>query len=91
MIALGACGDVDFDFLPHLNRSQARGGHPFQRIGRLLAAQIVGAAERAEVQGGGRLNIVSECVPLPLRAESRSGGRMRSTKPPSCRRSESDA
>ena len=71
LIAFGAGGDVDFDFLPHLNRSRARAGHLFQRIGRLLAAQIAVAAERAEVEDGGRLEIRSECVRLPVRAESR--------------------
>ena len=70
LIAFGAGGDVDFDFLPHLNRSRARGGHLFQRIGRLLAAQIA-AAERAAVEDGGRLEIRSECLRLPARAESR--------------------
>ena len=71
LIAFGAGGDVDFDFLPHLNRSRARGGHLFQRIGRLLAAQIAVAAERAAVEDGGRLEIRSECLRLPVRAESR--------------------
>ncbi len=71
LIAFGAGGDVDFDFLPHLNRSRARGGHLFQRIGRLLAAQIAAAAERAEMEDGGRLEIRSECLRLPVRAESR--------------------
>ncbi len=71
LIAFGAGGDVDFDFLPHLNRSRARGGHLFQRIGRLLAAQIAAAAERAAVEDGGRLEIRSECLRLPVRAEHR--------------------
>lgn len=72
LIAFGAGGDVDFDFLPHLNRSRARGGHLFQRIGRLLAAQIATAAERAELEDGGRLEIRSECIRLPMRPEFRS-------------------
>lgn len=72
LVAFGAGGDVDFDFLPHLNRSRARGGHLFQRIGRLLAAQIATAAEPVELEDGGRLEIRSECVRLPVRAESRS-------------------
>ena len=72
LISFGAGGDVDFDFLPHLNRSRARAGHLFQRIGRLLAAQIAGAAERANVEDGARLDIGSECVRLPARSESRS-------------------
>ncbi len=69
LVAFGAGGDVDFDFLPHLNRSRARGGHLFQRIGRLLAAQIATAAERAEVADGGRLEVRSERVHLPTRTE----------------------
>ena len=73
LIAFGAGGDVDFDFLPHLNRSRARGGHPFQRSGRLLAAQIATAAECAEVEDQGCLEIRSECVRLPVRPEARSG------------------
>ena len=72
LIASGAGGDVDFDFLPGLNRSRGRGGHPFQRFGRLLAAQIATAAERAEVDDGGRLEIRSERLDLPVRPESRS-------------------
>ena len=72
LIAFGAGGDVDFDFLPHLNRSRARGVHPFQRFGRLLAAQIATAAERAEVDDGGCLEIRSERLDLPVRPESRS-------------------
>ncbi len=72
LIAFGAGGDVDFDFLPHLNRSRARGGDLFQRIGRLLAAQIATAAERAELEDGGRLEIRSECIRLPMRPEFRS-------------------
>ena len=71
LIAFGAGGDVDFDFLPHLNRSRARGGHLFQQIGRLLAAQIATAAERAELEDDGRLEVQSECVRIPLRADSR--------------------
>ena len=72
MIAFGAGGDVDFDFLPHLNRSRARGGHLFQRIGTLLAAHVAAVAERADMQDRGRLDIGSECVRLPVRSESRS-------------------
>ena len=70
MIAFGAGGDVDVDFLPHLNRSRARGGHSFQRIGRLLAAQIATVAERADVDDRGRLEVRSECVQLPVRVKS---------------------
>ena len=73
LIAFGAGGDVDFDFLPGLNRSRGRGGHPFQRSGRLLAAQIATAAECAEVEDQGCLEIRSECVRLPVRPEARSG------------------
>ena len=72
LIAFGAGGDVDFDFLPHLNRSRARRGHPFQRFGRLLAAQIATAAECAEVEDQGCLEIRSECVGLPVRPGARS-------------------
>ena len=72
LIAFGAGGDVDFDFLPHLNRSRARGGHAFQRFGRLLAAQIATAAECAEVEDQGWLEIRSECVGLPVRPGARS-------------------
>ena len=71
LIAFGAGGDVDFDFLPHLNRPRARGGHLFQRTGRLLAAQIATAAERTGVDDRGRLEVRSECVRLPARAEAR--------------------
>ena len=73
LVAFGAGGDVDFDFLPHLNRSRARRGHLLQRIGRLLAAQIATAVESAELEDGGRLEIRSECVRIPLRADSRPG------------------
>lgn len=72
LIAFGAGGDVDFDFLPHLNRSRARGGHLYQRIGRLLAAQIAAAAERADVDDGGGLDVRSECIRLPMRPEFHS-------------------
>ena len=72
MIAFGAGGDVDFDFLPHLNRSRTGAGHLFQRIGRLLAAQIAAVAERADMQDRGRLDIESECVRVLVRSELRS-------------------
>ena len=72
LVAFGAGGDVDFDFLPHLNRSRARGGHLFQRIGRLLTAQIATAAECADMDDRGRLEVRSECVSLPVQAVSRS-------------------
>ena len=72
LIAFGAGGDVDLDFLPHLNRSRARGGHLFQRIGRLLAAQIATVAERAEADDAACLDVRSECIRLPVRAEFHS-------------------
>ncbi|MDE0217843.1 MAG: AAC(3) family N-acetyltransferase [Spirochaetaceae bacterium] len=70
LIAFGAGGDVDFDFLPHLNRTRARGGHLFQRFGRLLGSQIATAAECADMDDGGCLETRSERVRLPVRAES---------------------
>ena len=90
LIAFGAGGDVDFDFLPHLNRSRARGGHLFQQIGRLLAAQIATAAERAELEDGGRLEIRSECVRIPLRADSRPESSHAGHEFARCRRSGSE-
>ena len=72
LIAFGAGGDVDFDFLPHLNRPRSRAGHPFQRFGRMLAAQIAIAAERADVDDRGCLDVRSECIRLPMRPEFHS-------------------
>ena len=72
LISFGAGGDADFDFLPHLNRSRARAGHLFQRFGRLLAAQIATAAECADVDDRGCLDVRSECILLPMRPEYHS-------------------
>ena len=72
LIAFGAGGDADFDFLSHLTRSRSRAAHPFQRFGRLLAAQITAAAERADVDDRGGLDVRSECIRLPMRPEFHS-------------------
>ena len=62
---------VDFDFVPHLILSRARNEYPFQRFGRLLAAQLAATGERAEVDDGGYLDIRSANVPFRLRPEAR--------------------
>lgn len=71
MIGFGAGGDVDFDFDPYLNLSRARDEYPFQRFGRLLAAQITTASEGVLVDDAGYLDIRSESIPLRLRPEVR--------------------
>ena len=71
MVGFGAGGDVDFDFLPYLNLSRARAEYPFQRTGRLLAAQVAAASERAEVDDGGSLEVHCENVPVQLRSQAR--------------------
>ena len=71
LIGFGAGGDVDFDFVPHLILSRARNEYPFQRFGRLLAAQLAATGERAEVDDGGYLDIRSANVPFRLRPEAR--------------------